>query len=155
MYYSKLFTAGVNNCGFTNQIFSLITSIIIAYKNNKKVVIIDTFLNDFSKKTHTPISQIFDINKINDFLKKTYNIIIIDKYDVEIKINSVKYGTLEKYIDLTGYILQKFYKNKILHVNKNIIFNNIHGDPCLGKKKNLYLNYTINNYFYRYFKCKI
>ena len=46
MYYSKISTSGT---GFTNQIFALITSIINAYKEEEKVVIVDNFLNDINQ----------------------------------------------------------------------------------------------------------
>ena len=36
MYYSQI---GINSTGFTNQIFSLITSIMIAYKEKKKLLL--------------------------------------------------------------------------------------------------------------------
>jgi len=143
MYYSKI---GVAKFGLTNQIFSFINSIIIAYKNNEKVVIVDNFLDDFSKQNYTPISKIFNINKINIFLKKTYDIIIIDKYDVNLKINSIKYGTVDNNVDLTDYIIQNYYKNNVLCIKKDINFNSIKGDPCLNIKKNVFLNYTINDY---------
>jgi len=142
MYYSKI---GIAGAGLSNQIFSLITSIIIAYRNNEKVVIIDNFLNDFSKKNYTPISQIININEINIFLKKYYDIIIVDKYNTKLVINSIKYGTKDNNIDLTEHYMHSF-KNSILRINKDTNFNNIKGDPCFGIVKNIYLNYTINDY---------
>ena len=103
MFFSKI---GIKSHGLTNQIFSFITSIIIAHKNNNKVVVVDKFLNDFSKDNYTPISEIFDIDKINIFLKNTYDIIIIDKYNVKFTINSIKYGSRRKNINLTNSILK-------------------------------------------------
>jgi hypothetical protein len=50
MYYSKI---GEHGAGFTNQIFALITSIIIAYKKGEKVVIIDNFLHLWTFQTPT------------------------------------------------------------------------------------------------------
>ena len=73
MYYSKIGNAGA---GFTNQIFALITSIINAYQKGNKIVVVDDFLNDINNTTHTPISNIFNINKINTFLQQEYNNII-------------------------------------------------------------------------------
>ena len=72
MYYAKI---AESNTGLSNQICILITSIILARNNNHKVVIVDNFLNDVSKKGYTPISHIFNIEKINIFLKKNYDII--------------------------------------------------------------------------------
>jgi hypothetical protein len=143
MYYSKIYS---DNSGFTNQIFAFITNIILAYKYNHKVIIVDNFLNDISKKEYSPISEIFDINKINIFLKHYYNIIIIDKYNINFEFLYIKYGTKFKSLDLTDFIKENFYKNNILYISKNTIFNNIMGDPCENIKKNIFLGYKINNY---------
>ena len=143
MYYSKIFS---KKNGFTSQIFSLITSIIIAFNNKHKVVIVDYFLNDYSKNTCTPISHIFNIDKLNIFLQKEYDIIIIDKYDINFKLLSIKYGTPLFNIDLTDIIKEKYYKNNVLLIRKDIILNDIDGDPYYGSYKQLFLNYKINNY---------
>ncbi len=133
--------------GFTNQIFSLITSIIIACKHGDKVVVVDSFLNDISKTDYTPISKIFNIKEINIFLKKTYDIIILDKYDINFELINVKYGTKTNNIDLTASIIKKFYKDNKLYINKNTIFNDIQGDPCLGELKKVFFTYKMNEYF--------
>ena len=75
MYYSKI---GNKGSGLTNQIFALITSIIIAYRKKENIIVVDNFLNDFSKQSFTPISLIINLEELNNFLKK-YKIIIIDK----------------------------------------------------------------------------
>jgi hypothetical protein len=142
MYYSKIYSKGA---GFTNQIFSMITSIIIAHRNNHKVVVIDYFLNDFLKEKYTPISEIFDISEINKFLKRNYNIIIVDKYNIDIQIR-ITYGTEKSNIDLTDYVIENFCKDNVLCINKDIVLNDIKGDPCIGIKKQLFLNYKINEY---------
>jgi hypothetical protein len=143
MYFCKIFEKG---SGLTNQIFSLITSIIIAYKNNHKVVVIDYFLDDYSLDNYTPITQIFDIEQINIFLKNTYDIIIIDKYNIDFELYDVLYGNKSIKIDITNHILKKFYKNNILFINKNTILNDICGDPCPNVIKQLFICYKINNY---------
>ena len=143
MLYSSIH---VKKSGLTNQVFALITSILIAHKINHKVVVFDSFLNDFSKNKYTPISEIFNINEINNFLKSKYNIIITDKYNTKIEIYSVKYGTEENNIDITEYIIKNFYKNNTLHIKKNTNFNNIKGDPCFGIEKKIFFNYKINDY---------
>jgi hypothetical protein len=140
------FSIGEKKTGLTNQVFAFITSILIAYKNNHKVVVFEAFLNDFSKNKYTPISEIFDINEINNFLKQKYNIIIADKYNIKFEIYSVKYGTEENNIDITEYIIKNFYKNNTLHIKKNTNFNDVNGDPCIGIKKKIFLNYKINDY---------
>jgi hypothetical protein len=76
MYYSKI---GVQGAGLTNQLFCLITSIINAYKEGHKVVVVDQFLNDIKKTAYTPISSIFNLNTMNVFLKENYDLVIVDK----------------------------------------------------------------------------
>ena len=145
MYYSKI---GNNGAGFTNQIFALITSIINAYKKGEKVVVVGYFLNDINKSIYTPISQIFDVDKINIFLKKNYDIIIIDINDIQFEIISIKYGSNEtNYIDLTDFIQTNYFKNNRLYIDKKCSFNDIKGDPCFGIVKKLIMKYKINNYY--------
>ena len=140
MYYSKIYD---RNTGFTNQIFSLITTIIIAHNNNEKCIIVDKFLNDINHNSFTPISEIFNIEKINEFLKNTYNIVIIDKNNIQFNINYIKYGTDDINIDLTKHYTHNTHN---IFIDKNTNFNLICGDPCFGIKKNVFINYTINNY---------
>jgi len=132
--------------GLTNQLFSLISGIILAYKRNERVIVVDHFLNDFSKNDYTPITQIFNIRKTNNYLQNKYNIIIVDKYYAQFTLNSVKYGINSNIEDITDYILQNHCQNNGLCINKNIVLNDIKGDPCYGVKKQLFLNYTINDY---------
>lgn len=143
MYFAKI---NASYTGFTNQIFYLITSIIIAYTKGHKVIVVDGFLNDISKTTYTPISQILNISEVNTFLKKTYDIIIIDKHDIKFELTNVKYGTKTNNIDLTASIIEKFCKDNTLYINKNTKFNDIQGDPCFGILKRLFLTYKINEY---------
>ena len=140
MYYASI---ALHGSGLTNQIFSLIKSIIIAHKQNYKVIVVYHFLNDYEKNNYTPISQIFNIDKINIFLKNNYDIIIIDKYDIRnIELSYVTYGTDQINIYLTHYFKEKF-KDNGLFIQKNTILNDIHGDPCPGVTKNLFISYTI------------
>lgn len=145
MYYSQI---AITFTGFTNQIFALITSIIDAYKKKEKVVIVDNFLNDHSKSVYTPISKIFDINELNLFLKKNYDIIIVDKNDIrQFELINIKYGINEtNYIDLTNTIKKKYINNNRLFIDKNICLNDVEGDPCPGIVKKLIVSYRINNY---------
>ena len=49
MHYCKI---GNDGAGLTNQIFALITSIIITFYEKQKVIIVDHFLNDINTKTY-------------------------------------------------------------------------------------------------------
>lgn len=146
MYYLKI---GNNRAGFTNQIFALITGIIIAYTKGENVIIVDNFLNDIGKTIYTPITEIFNTTDINIFLKKNYNVIIIDKNNIQFEIISVKYGSNEtNYIDLTYFIKEQYFKNNKLFIDKHCSFNKIKGDPCFGKVKKIILKYKINDYHF-------
>jgi hypothetical protein len=143
MHYSKI---GNDGAGLTNQIFALITSIIIAFSEKQKVIIVDHFLNDINTKTYSPIKDILNLVDINIFLKKTYDIIIVDKYNIDFEILSVKYGINDtNYLDLTDFIKNKYYKENKLVIHNNYCLNDIKGDPCPGKIKHLILKYKINN----------
>jgi hypothetical protein len=143
MFFVKF---GNISSGFTNQIFGLINGIIIAYNNKHKAVIINEFLDDYSVEKYTSITEIFDMDKINIFLKNKYDILIFDKNDINFELVTVKYGSRIRNIDLTDIVKQKYYKNNILHINKNCILNDINGDPCIGIAKQLFLKYKINGY---------
>jgi hypothetical protein len=143
MYY---LTIGNNGAGFTNQIFALVGGIRFAYRLGERIIIVDHFLNDITNTTFSPITEIFDIKKINDYLYDNYGIIILDKYNTKIDILSVKYGTDEtNYIDITEYIKTKYF-NTILSIDKNCVFNDIKGDPCPGIVKHIVLKYKLNDY---------
>lgn len=144
MYY-----AGIQDIdsGFTIQVFSLIRSIIDAYLRKEKVVVIDKFRNNICKIECTAVSNIFNIEDMNIFLKNEYDIIIVDKYNVHFEILSIMYGTCESdYIEITSFILNKYFKDNKLIINKDCCFNEIKGDPCVGKYKSVILKYKINGY---------
>lgn len=144
IYFSKLFTLE-NNTHF--QLFSLINTIIIAYKNKKNIIIIDKFLND-KNDTHlnSNISDIININKFNDFLKQNYNIFITDKENLEYKVHSIKYGHFNNNIDITNEILSQFSLPNNLFVDTNVNLNYLRNyDPIPNVQKHVYIHYSINN----------
>lgn len=144
MYYSKISNPG---SGFTNQIFSLITSIIIAYYKGEKIIVVDDFLNDIDKTMYTPISNIFDIPAFNMFLKKNYDMNIVDKNDITFNLLSVQYGTNElNYLNITNYIQTHYVTNNKLCIPKECKINDLQGDPCYGQPKHLIITYTINTF---------
>ena len=140
MKYAKI---AVPNSGFTNQIFALIGDITTAYINKQKVIIVDGFLDDILKDKYTPVSDIFDIDKMNEYLKNKYDVIIVDKYNINFELTSVLYGIENEKIDLTEHFKNS---NNGLFIDKNTNFNDIKGDPCIGIEKSLFLNYKINGY---------
>ena len=130
--------------GFTNQIISLISSIICAIIANQKVLIIDNFLNDVSKDTYTPISHIINLRELNRFLSQTYNVVVIDKNYAVFNVLSANYGTDEHNIDVTEIIKNSYAKKSGVFIDKNHDFNLIfQKDPCVGYYKRLVLKYEI------------
>lgn len=144
MYYTKIGGVGT---GFTNQIIALITSIITAFINGDKVVVCDNFLNDIGRMTYTPITDIFNLDDINVFLKRNYDIVLVDKHNLDFEITSVKYGTCAiNYLDLTEFVKEMYSREKRLFFDKHYSFNSIGGDPCPGVVKTFILGYKINDY---------
>jgi hypothetical protein len=139
----KISTSGF---GFTNQIFCLITNIIHAHNEKKNIVVIDKFLNDFSRDDYTNISEVLNMDKINIYLNNKYNIILLDKFKVNLKINLVKYGNETTFVDITDFIISNCYKNNYLFISKDINLNEIKGDPIPNHLKKIYIYYSINDY---------
>jgi hypothetical protein len=148
MFYTRIGLCTTDfKTGLSNQIFTLIYCLLIAKSHNHKVMVVDHFLDDFEKGGWTPISEIMNLDKLNVFFKNKYDIIIIDKNsNIRCKINYIKYGSREINIDITEELIQKYFNNDSFIIDKNINFNSIKGDPLPGVKKELFLNYTINNY---------
>ena len=90
MFYLKLSTPF---SGLSNQVFSLVNSIILAFSTDDKVVCIDHFSTDFRKpNNYANITNILNIKKINNFLHSKYGIIIIDKNEpCNLKMNYISY----------------------------------------------------------------
>jgi hypothetical protein len=157
IYFCKLFSLDLeseknnnNNKNLNSQIFNLINSIINAYENDKKIIIVDKFLNDFYGDNLTSnISDILNLDKLNCFLKENYNILLFDKENLEFKVNNIKFGLNNNCIDLTNEILSKFSlpnsNSLLVNTDVNLIF--LKGyDPIINIQKKVYIKYSINNY---------
>jgi len=146
IYYSKIHEG---KGGLTNQIFAFVTSILIAnVLTHEKAVIYEDFLCDYKGDKKESISNIFDLDKMNVYLKKEFDVVIFDKKKVIFKINSVKYGCSNSMIDITKEVMNHFYneKDNSFFISKSVDFNSIHGDPCPNIAKKLYVNYSLNHY---------
>lgn len=137
---------GVSGYGFTNQIFFLITNIILMKRTGANVIVVGPFLDDFAKNNFTPISKIIDIDKLNVFLEQTYGLILVDKSSVRFDIVNVTYGMNNCDKDLTAAIKNKYFKHGRLFIPKGTNMNAIAGDPIPGHEKALLIRYSINNY---------
>ena len=146
IYYSKIHEGAG---GLTNQIFAFVTSVLIAnVLTHEKAIIYEDFLCDYKGDKKESISNIFDLKKMNIYLRKEFDVVIFDKKDVRFKINSIKYGSYLNKIDITNEVIKDFYneKDNSFFISKFVDFNSISGDPspCISKK--IYINYSLNDY---------
>ena len=143
IHYCRIYKTSTGLC---NQLFSLVSAMIIAIKQNKEIIIVDQFLNDYEKHNFSNISDIIDISKWNIFLEKNYNIRMVDKNKVTVKINNVKYGAQGKYIDISDKVIGKFCSANTIFIDKNVDINILAGeDPLPFVKKEVIINYSVND----------
>uniref|UniRef100_A0A6C0DR71 Uncharacterized protein n=1 Tax=viral metagenome TaxID=1070528 RepID=A0A6C0DR71_9ZZZZ len=136
MYFCKLGDLGT---GLTNQIFSLITAIITARRMGHRLVIVDRFLNDFSKLSYTPVSSILDMVAINTLLLAEYGMMIVDREEL-VTFSSAIYGITGQTVDLTERLHQSAGG---LLLPKETVLNSLGGDPAPGCVKQLRVTYTV------------
>jgi hypothetical protein len=141
MYYLKMWAPG---SGLTNQMFAFVTGLITAFKERESVVVADSFLDDVNETNTTPIAQVLDLEAINVYLKSHYNLIVVDRYDIDFTILQARYGTATNFVDITDYVVDKFRRdNRLCLTRRNCAMNDIKGDPCPGVAKQLSLRYMV------------
>jgi hypothetical protein len=104
VFYIAMLCAKINQkcMGFTNQIMAVVWAIIKTIRNpNSCVAVIDHFLIDHLKSEYAPISQIINIDELNEYLLQKYNAIVVDKYYTTWKLLNARYGDNTKQIDIT------------------------------------------------------
>jgi hypothetical protein len=127
--------------GFTNQIFALISGLIKAFKEGCKIVVVDEFLDDIRTTTKTPISQVIDLPRLNEFLKQ-YNMRVYDRTCTTLKVMTVRFGALDSFTDLTDVLVKSEHK---LFVHQSTVFNEVKGDPCPRVYKKVLVKFTLND----------
>jgi len=130
--------------GLCNQLFFIVSSIIIAHQKNIPIVVFDDFLLEPLTNKKCPLCNIIDLQKFNEHCQSKYSIQILDRQETKFELKSVKYGTEEQNLDLTTEIETQFVNNG-LYIPKDIIFNDIQGDPASQVVKKLWIHYKINN----------
>ena len=126
--------------GAINQMYTIVTNIIYCIDNNKNICVCGNFLNEIYSDKTTPISNILDLPKINDFLYEKYKIIMVDVNDVKFKIFNVSYGNHHLNIDITDSILEKYkYHDNRFIIPKQINLNSLKGDPIVGEPKKVFI----------------
>jgi hypothetical protein len=116
--FSKITT---NENGLTEQVLSLVNSILSAKQQNKKVLILESFKNEHIS---IPCSEVFDLDSLNNFLKP-YDILVLDKSCIDYKINAILYNQDNKVVDMTDKI------TKLICPPQNV--------------SQVFINYTINH----------
>ena len=89
-----------------------------------------------------------DLTRLNSFTTKL-GLRVLDATDVKLRVLSLKYGTMDKVIDVTDKLMGIFgfenvERQQVLHLVKHVNLNDIVGDPLMGVAKFLYIKYQIN-----------
>jgi hypothetical protein len=122
--------------GLCNQLYAIKGTCEYAYQNNINIIVVENFLTDITKNTYCNISDVIDLNHLNNLLKM-YNIKVLDWNTddgfskTNVIFNEAPYWRSPK-LDLTKYVISnlrftsKFYDiaNKILEKNKITV------EPC-------------------------
>lgn len=136
IYYLNL---AQSHTGLCNQIFSLFATIIYAINNKINIIVVDKFLREINSNNYDLISNIFDLDKLNNLLKD-YNLIVIDSYVQNFKIKKVTYGLNEINNDITE-LFNIIKKENIIQIsNKDNLNDLFNGDPLPFHKKYLKIN---------------
>jgi hypothetical protein len=123
--------------GLCNQLYAIKGTCEYAYQNNINTIVIENFLTDINKNTYCNISEVIDLNHLNNLLKN-YNIKILDWNaddgfpKTNVIFNHAPYWSKSQDFDLTTYIIPnlkftpQFYDvaNEILRQNKITV------EPC-------------------------
>ena len=111
----------------------------------KYIVIANHFLTEINTNKFCPISQVIDIIRLNDFLKK-YKVKLIDQYYLNFEVTEVLFGLNENTVDLTYEIKRQCISNSVLFIPSSFNLLNIKGDPLPMGKKKIYIRYKLSNY---------
>jgi len=143
LYYCRI---AKPKSGLCNQLFALVTGIILAYQKKAKILILCLFLNDYLSNNLTPISHIIDLKQLDDFVFSNYGIHILDKNYIKLNIHKVIYGVKQNFVDITDIVIDKFYVNNTLLIDKNVNLNLLGlGDPLFGQQKYVEITYSLND----------
>jgi len=111
----------------------------------EKIIVIDKFLAEIYSNNYLPISSIIDLEETNKFLEK-YNVALVDgNFTDKLNILNATYGYDKIFVDVTDKV-KLFLENNILFIENKINLNFLFGDPVLGEKKCLKIDFTLNNF---------
>lgn len=134
--------------GLSNQLFFIISSIIIANRKKIPLVIFSDFRLQPCSDNTCPIKDIIDLNDLNRQIRE-YNVFVLDKFNTNLSILSIKYGSNTYKINITEDVKIKYMSsvNKLLIPN-SVVLNDIKGDPIPGYEKKLFITYKINEFVF-------
>lgn len=143
VYCSKL-SDSENKSGIMNQFCNLASAIVEAYKQHKKIVAIDNLTFYHSDDTVIPVSAIIDLDKLNVFLESRYGMKVYDKNILLFQLKKVLYGVQYKEKNITEKIVEKYIdENDVVRIGKDINLNTEFGDPFMGVKKRVFIQYVL------------
>ena len=137
---------GFPRTGLCNQLYNIanVLSMAVVQRGNK-VVILDDFITDINTLEVKPSCYVLDIDKCN-YILKPYNITLIYKNNVTMKIEKVEYGLRHIQVeDITEKVKTHFWKSNHLYIPRGTSLNDyVEKDPCPMKCKQLYIYYSLN-----------
>ena len=143
-----------NSCGFCNQIYAILYTCGYAIRNNIQFIFLGKFLKEINTSNYCNISEIINLDEINNFLKN-YNIALIDYHNFSFDITEAKYGVGNTSFEITTE-MKKRIQNKKFFISKNINLHILFGEPSIffkdkffisvnNKDIKFHIKYTINN----------
>lgn len=158
-YFKNTKKYEVNNLIFLNynNDSAMYHSNILCFINTIIDIVIDTMkkgdyvFSNILIVTKDFLKQYFNFEELNKKLGE-YNIKIISNLDLELKINSVKYGVNicnSTLLDITDKVIKSCYLNNKLFIDTSVNLNILAGEDPLEKvAKNLYVYYEIDGYIF-------
>ena len=137
---------GFPRTGLCNQLYCIVNVLTLAVaQRGNKVIILDDFITDIHTLEVKPSIHVLDIEKCNEMLKP-FNITLIYKNNVTMKLEKVEYGLRHiETIDITETARKHFWRPNHLHIPKGVSLNDFAGkDPCPMKCKQIYVTYSLN-----------
>jgi hypothetical protein len=129
--------------GLCNQLFFIISAIIIAHQKKMGIVCFDNFLLEPMTDKKLCVGKVIDLEQLNQSCQK-YNVSLCEKNDMVFKLCQVLFGNEENYLDITEIIKEKFVSNNQLLIPAGTILNDLAGDPCPGVLKTLRIEFLFN-----------
>ncbi len=124
--------------GLCNQIQFILGGLVKAKYDNINILLMEKFLCDINDhKFVLPFGDVFDLNKMNELLKKNDNIYMFDSSNINLNLLSIKIDDNEVLYDYVNDLV----KNTTLLISKDYIF-----EKYRDKNYNINILLKINDY---------